>query len=487
VISKKILDITEKLKDNYLSSKYSFEEISIFQKTDFGCSFLVMLYMYIGHMSKNRTDFTRNLEKLRTEMDVVVRTKQWIVSLLSDKSENRTIRSLIPQWLHQIVEMSLQDITKENKKRNHSVVTLSKPITSLQNRKKHHHQSFGSQTHNMDCHLRNESRLRQKLSKQPITLHVKLHFFDHARNHTSVIFQEFITHVRRIAELQHQSRTDTMKKLNHPKKKFNYLEKNKDNQFCIAYSDNHSISAIDFESLLDNSWLNEQIVSFVGNVINNNTDVNVHSSQFLVSLFSNPDNTQTQYSIQKNWNKLINQDANTLFIPIYQKSNQWKLCVLLFSSKKIFLYNSSSNNTHNQNYISVVRDIISQIAKKVSAIPNQKERNKTISRWNGHWSSFDMSSSSPQHGSCDDSGIFTILNMAVLSSRKVFLNKHTYSQDKIYQCETRLRIAQIIFQHINWNEFNTVAIDNQEWISFIRKMKQRSIPSWGFVTQTVAL
>ena len=68
------------------------------------------------------------------------------------------------------------------------------------------------------------------------------------------------------------------------------------------------------------------------------------------------------------------------------------------------------------------------------------------------------------------------------------LRKETYSQNDIFKQKTRLRIAQIIFEHINWKEFNTQHIDNSDWSEFIKKMRRELvIKSWEFVSQTIAL
>lgn len=110
-----------------------------------------------------------------------------------------------------------------------------------------------------------------------------------------------------------------------------------------------------------------------------------------------------------------------------------------------------------------------------------------MSKWDGNWSSIDKSSFSPKHGSCDDSGIFIILNMVVFCSGGN-LWQDIYSQNYIYKQKTRIRIAQIIFEHINWKDFNTQDIDNSNWIEFITKMRRLlSKNSWEFVSQTISL
>jgi len=468
VISKKILEISEKLKGNYLSSTYSFEEISIFHKNDFGCSFFVMLYMYIAHMSKNRMAFTRNMEKLRTEIDVVVKTKQWIVSLLTDKSENRTIQSLIPQWLHQIVEMSLQDITKENKKRNHSVVTLSQPTTSLKNAKKHqpsNNNHFAKNTNQMNDDILNISRHPSKLSKPPINLHQKLKIFTVASKLSNPMFVEFIKHVRCISDLQLQHRRKKEKK-----KKNTDQNHNRDNDFCVAHYNKSAISAIDFESLLDNSWIPPSIVTFMGNVIRK-YNPNIH-------VFTN----------MKKWHELAKRDANLVFIPIYEESESWILGLLNLSSKKIVLFNSSTNAADNGRYFTAARSVIDYVVGKLSSLQDDSVlKKRAIRKWEGSWSNIDKSSITPKHVSFDESGVFIILNMVVLSSAGD-LGKDTYSQNYMYKQKTRIRIAQIIFEHINWKDFNIQDVDNRIWIEFIGRMRtSSSITSWEFVNQTIAL
>ena len=77
--------------------------------------------------------------------------------------------------------------------------------------------------------------------------------------------------------------------------------------------------------------------------------------------------------------------------------------------------------------------------------------------------------------------------MAVLSSSGD-LGKNTYSQNYMYKQKTRIRIAQIIFEHINWKDFNIQDVDNRIWIELIGRMRtSSSITSWEFVYQTIAL
>jgi hypothetical protein len=100
----------------------------------------------------------------------------------------------------------------------------------------------------------------------------------------------------------------------------------------------------------------------------------------------------------------------------------------------------------------------------------------------------DKSMSSPQQGIFDDCGIFVILNMVLLSSG-VPLTKYSYSQFEINRCKTRERITQIIFENIHWEGFVTDDIEDQQWLSFINKMKVKgTMPqdSWSWVNETTA-
>ncbi len=99
----------------------------------------------------------------------------------------------------------------------------------------------------------------------------------------------------------------------------------------------------------------------------------------------------------------------------------------------------------------------------------------------------DKSMSSPQQGSFDDCGVFTILNMVLLSSG-VALTEFYYSQFEINYRITRERIAQIIFQNIHWTGFVTDDIEDKQWWSFINRMKgTMSQNSWSWVNETTAL
>ncbi len=110
-----------------------------------------------------------------------------------------------------------------------------------------------------------------------------------------------------------------------------------------------------------------------------------------------------------------------------------------------------------------------------------------FNQWNGDWRIDDKSMFSPQQGNYDDCGVFTILNMVLLISG-VELSEYSYSQFEITDCNTQHRIAQIIFQNIDWKDFVSNDIQDKKWLSFIHDMKEKFSPnSWNWVNQTITL
>jgi Ulp1 family protease len=131
---------------------------------------------------------------------------------------------------------------------------------------------------------------------------------------------------------------------------------------------------------------------------------------------------------------------------------------------------------------------VQHIAKSVNALSNDITKKKSkLNQWNGDWRINDKSMFSPQQGNYDDCGIFTILNMVLLTSG-VELSEYSYSQFEITDRNTRHRIAQIIFKNIDWKDFVSNDIQDKEWLSFIHKMKENFSPnSWSWVNQTISL
>jgi Ulp1 family protease len=181
------------------------------------------------------------------------------------------------------------------------------------------------------------------------------------------------------------------------------------------------------------------------------------------------------------WHKNIHAKVQFLYIPIHVNLNHWMLCCLNFSKKEILLWNSSSMTSDNSKYLEALKKYINHVSKSFTASPGDKNKKN---QWKGTWSMGDKSISSPQQGNFDDCGVFTILNMVLLSSG-VALTEYSYSQYEINCRKTRERISQIIFQNIDWKNFATDDITDKQWLMFINRMNESiSQNSWSWVNHT---
>jgi len=311
-------------------------------------------------------------------------------------------------------------------------------------------------------------------SKQKI-----LNIFDNPEQSNKEEYQEFIVHVVRLANQQ----TERAERAERERERERLHDFNSQTVFCVAHADYQKICAVNLLSLLQNDWLSDSIINFVGKVLQRKWErsIHVYSTHFMFRLLSDDTMNSFQYSNVSQWHKKIKAYVKFLYIPIHVDGNHWMLCCLNFSKKKILLWNSSSQTSDNNKYLQALKKYIGQVVQSLSASPTNK-------KWKGRWSMDDKSMSSPQQGIFDDCGIFVILNMVLLSSG-VPLTEYSYSQFEINRCKTRERIAQIIFENIHWEGFVTDDIEDQQWLSFINRMKvkgTKSQDSWSWVNETTA-
>ena len=499
LLSQKKAEIIEKLKDDRFTSDYSIEAITIHQKNDFATTFYLMVHMYLAHMSKNVDDLKNNLRKLTQESDLVMKIKIWIVSLISDSIMVRFPKLSIPQWLLQIAysEETFQDPSQRSKyirkkpighnnelelhrsrnttKRGESIPALTPILQSAQPSL-----NASSTSHQLNNKANNRVQTSHRLNNKAnnsvqwkISHYSKasiLNIFDNPEKFNSEEFQEFITHVGRLANKQTSSLRDP------------HSQSHSD--FCVAVACNQQICAVDLQSLFENNWLSDTIINFMGKVLQRKWQrIHVYSTHFMSTLLSDDTMNSFSYTNVYRWHKNIHAKVQFLYIPIHVNLNHWMLCCLNFSKKEILLWNSSSITSDNSKYLEALKKYVCHVSKSFTAsLANKNKKNQ----WKGTWSMGDKSISSPQQGNLDDCGVFTILNMVLLSSG-VALRENSYSQYEINCRKTRERICQIIFQNIHWKDFATDDIKDKQWLMFINRMNESSKNSWSWVNHTTAL
>ena len=358
-----------------------------------------------------------------------------------------------------IVHMSM----KKKKKRVESIPTLI-----LQSTQPSHNAPSTSTSHQ----LNNEANIKVKLNIFKYSKQILFNIFDNSEKFNNEEFKKFITLVGILATKQTISSRTTQ---------FGDLNSQSQSNVCVAEAYKQKIGAVDFQSLLDNDWLSDTIIDFVGKVLQNKCpSIHVYTTHFMATLLQ--DDTFSRVS---RWHQNIHANVELLYIPTHVNQNHWMLCRLDFSKKEILLWNSSSMTSDNIKYLHALKKYIHQVIISLTALPNDIKGNKhKINKWKGEWSTNDRFVFSPQQGNFDDCGIFTILNMILLSSR-VALTEYSYSQFEINHRKTRERIAQIIFQHIHWKGFVTNDIEDKQWLMFINRMNGQN--SWNWVNHTRAL
>jgi len=494
LLSQKQAEIIEKLEDDRLTSDYSIGAISIHQKNDFATTFYLMVHMYLAHMSKNVDDLKNNLRKLTQESDLVMKIKIWIVSLISDSITDRFPKLSIPQWLLQIAysEETFQDPSQRSKnmmkkpighnnelefhrsrnttKRGESIPALTPKLQSAQptlnaSSTSHPNNNKANNSVQTSHRLNNKANNRVQWKISHYSKASILNIFDNPEKFDSEEFQEFITHAGRLANKQISSLRDPNSQSH--------------SDFCVAVACNQQICAVDLQSLLENNWLSDTIINFMGKVLQRKwRSIHVYSTHFMSTLLS--DDTMNYTKVFR-WHKNIHAKVQFLYIPIHVNLNHWMLCCLNFSKKEILLWNSSSMTSDNSKYLEALKKYINHVSKSFTASPANKNKKN---QWKGTWSMGDKSISSPQQGNFDDCGVFTILNMVLLSSG-VALTENSYSQFEINCRKTRERISQIIFQNIHWKGFATDDIKDKQWLMFINRMNESmSQNSWSWVNHT---
>jgi Ulp1 family protease len=423
-----------------------------------------------------------------------MKIKIWIVSLISDSITDRFPKLSIPQWLLQIAysEETFQDPSQRSKnmmkkpighnnelefhrsrnttKRGESIPALTPKLQSAQptlnaSSTSHPNNNKANNSVQTSHRLNNKANNRVQWKISHYSKSSILNIFDNPEKFDSEEFQEFITHAGRLANKQISSLRDPNSQSH--------------SDFCVAVACNQQICAVDLQSLLENNWLSDTIINFMGKVLQRKwRSIHVYSTHFMSTLLS--DDTMNYTKVFR-WHKNIHAKVQFLYIPIHVNLNHWMLCCLNFSKKEILLWNSSSMTSDNSKYLEALKKYINHVSKSFTASPANKNKKN---QWKGTWSMGDKSISSPQQGNFDDCGVFTILNMVLLSSG-VALTENSYSQFEINCRKTRERISQIIFQNIHWKGFATDDIKDKQWLMFINRMNESmSQNSWSWVNHT---
>jgi hypothetical protein len=101
ITSNIIKNLLSNTNDDPINPHISISAIQVEHNVDFCSTFLLMVYIYIAHSSKNCYNLMASISKLQLKTEIDQKLKTWLASLLSDFSQDTTLIP-IPQWLHQI-------------------------------------------------------------------------------------------------------------------------------------------------------------------------------------------------------------------------------------------------------------------------------------------------------------------------------------------------------------------------------------------------
>jgi hypothetical protein len=453
VLDQKIEFFKSKLDDETLAPQFSIDRISINLLHDFGLSFLMMLLIFIASTSRNVQQLQSLIHNMRSEIDIVNKSKQWLSNWLSDSFYNPKSTLIIPQWLQQIIgyeassyvsEQMQESIAKNEQSsgtniQSHGIGVIHDTSTTRKRKCKtssREQQIFYSTTTNIQSvgvgviHDTNTTKKR-KLSSDIVNSSISQveSFLDCSAKYMTRPYVEFLHGVVYMAKLERKYYEEKKKK----KKKMKKLHKQ---SFDVASYDKKSISAMNFLDINGQNWIGDEVIDFIGRVLmRDHNSSHIFSTHFMTQLLND-------LSCVKSWHQKISRIVNFLYIPIHKDGNHWLLSRIDFKEKQILLWNSSPKNEDHSNYLDKLSEYIEYVQKQ-QVMPNKKKSSWRNSRWYGNWTVQDKSCNCPKQSNFDDCGIFTILNMVVLIN-DVDLKANSYSQELIDNVNTRDRISQII-------------------------------------------
>lgn len=415
----------------------------------FCSTFILMVYIYIAHSSKNLHDLIVNIGKLENEIEVDHKSKSWLASLLSDLLISKTSIP-IPQWLHQIANTTESPPTETiggtfRTSRKRPLIT-GFPSASNQNR-------IVSSKKPSRARQFSNSALQPLLSDE-----LSINFSDDLDRYIRLINlkADYVT-----SEISTSSSLDTGRLT---------FKTNKDH---VSIFGDSSISAREFQSLLKSEFISHSIVNFIFKIIQNeNKTIHVYSSHFMDLDVMKPENIQS-------FHEKILTDVEYLFIPINHASQCWLLFRLDFMMKKIIFMNSSTNEVVNRHYVSSVKMYIDNVCKDLQQKKKTRNTSSNIAKWGGIWTLSDASVKFPQPENINDSGLFIILNMSLLMSN-VPNSSPAHNQNLLTNNKNREKLSRIIFDFTDWEQLYLSTLEEDDsinldvtWKDFLSEMYQQ--------------
>ena len=219
---------------------------------------------------------------------------------------------------------------------------------------------------------------------------------------------------------------------------------------------NETMNCRSFRCLNTTEWLDDLSINFMGRAYVESTPDSVgwYSSFFMGQLLNRNGNVETWHNRFENG--LFNLDH--LFIPINVNNLHWIFLHVRPREKTVHLYDSCGRvERSNQIYLTEIKDYLYKLhtvlypdqndiqVQDFDSWKDTRNGRRHFRSWTKDWKFSDASRNSPvqtDHYSC---GVFTTLSMYLLSKGHK-LHRNLYTQQHIYDNETRLKIAHLIWK-----------------------------------------
>jgi len=443
LLKKNTQDFLTKTRNSQVTFKYVIDELSLHQLSDFNSSFFLIIHMYIAHMSKDMNDLRLNLAKLISESGLVQKTKSWISKLISKSTNGKCF--IVPQWIHQISSPSVEQYhlsniqsVEVNQKRNTNNLP---PISQLMLKRRktvsiqgiERSRSLPTTANDRIEHSTNINSVKSNIiniinshSEEQVGI---FSIFDHASKYENPNFKMYIDQVQ---------------------------SKSEHNCICaVTRQGTYSLTVTDVLSIIEQDWITESTLNFMGMILIDKFQQvsHIYPSHFMGSILrENNDTPGYNFSLVHAWHKDISATVNNLYIPIHISNLHWMVSQFDFLGKTISLWNPSNNTSCNEKYLMYLKTYAENVSESFTSLLAETRWTHTSKiKWSGTWKIQDMSNQCPKVEIYEDAGIFTLLNMTLLIHGKK-LTRDQYSQREIFQRKTRLRIAGIIHENIDWEE-----------------------------------
>ena len=443
LLKKNTQDFLTKTRNSQVTFKYVIDELSLHQLSDFNSSFFLIIHMYIAHMSKDMKDLRLNFAKLISESGLVQKTKSWISTLISKSITGNIL--IVPQWLHQITSHNVKQYR----------LTNIQSVEVNQKRKTNNYPPI--------CQLLLKRRRNvsiQGIERSTILPTTANDTIEHSTNINSVK-----SNIINIINSHSEEQVGIFSIFDHASKyenpNFNmYIDqvqsKSEHNCICaVTRQGTYSLSVIDLSSIIEQDWITELTVNFMGMILIDKFQQvsHIYPSHFMGSILrENNDTPGYIFSQVQTWHKDISATVNNLYIPIHTSNIHWMVSKFDFLRKTISLWNPSNNTNCNEKYLMCLKSYAENVSDSFTSLFTETRWTNTSKlKWSGTWKIQDMSNQCPKVEIYEDAGVFTLLNMTLLIQGKK-LTRDQYSQREIIQRKTRFRIAGIIYENIDWEE-----------------------------------